>query len=48
MAAMPAQAHALACLEERDIGSDCIDHTGDLMPWNARIGDAGKEAKFSD
>jgi hypothetical protein len=46
VAAVPAQAHALAGLEERHIGGNRIYHPGNLMAGNARIGNAGKSAEL--
>ena len=41
MAAVPAEAHTLAGLKERHIGTDGVDDPGNFMAGNARILDAG-------
>ncbi len=41
LASVPADADALAPLPLRDTGAQFIDDTGDFVPWNARILNAG-------
>jgi hypothetical protein len=46
--AMPAQAHALANFEKRHIRSHGVHHARNLVPRDARIGNAGKEPELRD
>ena len=46
MAAVPAQTDALAGLEDRDLGANRVEHTGDLVAGNARVLDAGPYAQL--
>ena len=43
VAAVPAEADALAGLEERDIGADGVDDAGDFVAGNARELEAGPD-----
>jgi hypothetical protein len=45
---MPAEAYTLPRLEERHIRSYGVHHAGYFMAGNARICDAGKNAKLGD
>jgi hypothetical protein len=46
--AVPSEANTLACLEQGHIRADGIHNARNLVPWNARIGDAGQEAELGD
>jgi hypothetical protein len=46
MASVPAEAYALADLEERNIGADGIDDASDFMAGNARVLNAGPIAEL--
>jgi len=46
MPAMPAHANALSGLPQRDVGTDCIDASRDLMSRHAWILNARPEALF--
>ena len=46
MAAVPAQADALAHLEDRHVGANRVQHAGDFVAGHARILDAGPDAHF--
>ncbi len=48
LAAVPTHADAIAFFPTAYPGSHFINHAGDLMPRNARIGDAGKQPVLSD
>ena len=45
---MPAEADALAGLEERDVGADGVDDAGDLVAGRAGKLDAGPLAFFGE
>jgi hypothetical protein len=48
MAAMPAQSHPLAFLEERHIGTDGVDFAGYLVARHSRIRHAGPDSEFGE
>ena len=48
VAAMPAEADALADFEDGDVGANGVDDAGDLVAGNAGIGEAGKEAVLGE
>ena len=48
MAAMPAEANALAGLEDGNVGSDGIEYAGDFVAGNARKLDAGPHAQLGE
>ena len=48
VAAVPAEADALAGLEERHVGADGVDDAGDFVAGDARVCDAGQEADLGE
>ncbi len=48
VAAMPAEADALANFKERDVGADGIDDAGHLMAGNTRVSEAGPIAELGE